>query len=194
MYSVISSNYDSLVQILSNLIMDTFNKCISEFLIQTVSLVDIATLVAAFIAATVSSISIIISYQISKENRESNERIAEASIDANLTANARIQWIQNVRQATAELISASYKYLGSDPKEQQKNWEIVQEKKALYVLYFGPDDDESEDKLENNSEDELEKNNESREKLLDNLLDKKTNKGKNGERFKFCVFAKIDIE
>lgn len=120
-----------------------------------------ATIIAALIAALTSIISSILTgYSIhitkkgNKENIESNKEISskvqqaedlrtEIQIDANITWKARVEWIQNVRRVTAEFVTAIYKYLHTDPYdvyELYKNLEIVQEKKCLLILYFGPDD------------------------------------------------------
>lgn len=66
-----------------------------------------------------------------------------AASSTNITWKARVEWIQNVRRVTAEFVTAIYKYLHTDPYdvyELYKNLEIVQEKKCLLILYFGPDD------------------------------------------------------
>jgi hypothetical protein len=170
---MIVTNIDTLIEKSSTLI-ETLDKYISGLAQHSMNWVDVLTLIFAFCAVVVSGFSIYQTYRSDKKNRESNEAIAkqmqdaenkraEAAIDANLTANARIRWIQDVRQATVELITACYKYIESKSSEQQKAWEVVEEKKTLYTLYFGPDDDGSQEILAND------------------LLDKKTNKGKNDQ-------------
>lgn len=120
-----------------------------------------ATIVAAGIAALASILasgltfySIRVTKRGNKENVLSNEEISkkvqeaedirnEAQIDANITWSARVEWIQNVRRITAEFIVACYKYIQSnknDEHEQSRNFESIQEKKYLLLLYFGPDD------------------------------------------------------
>ncbi len=169
---MIDTNIDTLIE-RSSILIETLDKYVSGLTNQPISAVDWITLFSAISAALISGVSIIMTIRSDKKNRESNEKIAEqiqieenkraeASIDANLTANARIKWIQDVRHATAELIAACYKYIGSKPSEQQKDWEAMQEKKALFVLYFGPDDDDDPYKT-----------------LTDDLYDRETNKGKN---------------
>jgi len=172
-----TNSYDVLIQKISSLI-NTLDKYVSGLSNQPMSAVDLVTLISAILAAIISGFSIYLTIICDKKTRESNERIAEqvqaaenmraeAEIDANLTANARIEWIQNVRQATAELIIACYRYMWSKSDEQKINWEVAQEKKALYVLYFGPDDDGL------------------KETIAKDLLDKKTNKGKNDQLVSF---------
>ncbi|MBU3227358.1 hypothetical protein [Clostridium algidicarnis] len=182
---MINANIDILIKKTGSLI-ESLDKHISGLANQPVSTVDWLTLVSAILAAIISGISIYMTFRSDKKNRESSERIAgqiqtaenkraEAAIDANLTANARIEWIQNVRQATAELITACYKYIGAEPVERQEDWEAMQEKKALYVLYFGPDDDDS------------------KETLANDLFDKKTNKGKNNKFVSFVNSLYSDL-
>jgi len=162
--------YDTFIQKMTGL-ADTLDNYVSGLTNQPVSIIDILTLIAAILAVIVSGVSIYVTNKVYKKNCESNEKIAEqvqvaedkrahAAIDANLTANARIEWIQNVRQATAELITNCYKFIWSKQDEQQKNWEAAQEKKALFVLYFGHDGDSSEPNISR-------------------LLDGEINKGKN---------------
>lgn len=120
-----------------------------------------ATIGAAVIAAATSILSsilagcsIYITRKGNKENIESNKEISnkvqqaedlrtEVQIDANITWKARVDWIQNVRRVTAEFVTAIYKYVHSNPCDEcelHRNLEIVQEKKYLLILYFGPDD------------------------------------------------------
>ena len=141
-----------------------------------------ATIIAALIAALTSIISsIFVGYSIhitkkgNKENIESNKEISnkvqqaedirtEIQIDANITWKARVNWIQNVRRVTAEFVTAIYKYVHCDPYneyEYNKNLEMVQEKKCLLILYFGPDEIEN-DKVR-----------------AQNICDKNTNNAKN---------------
>ncbi|KOR55613.1 hypothetical protein FDA33_10520 [Clostridium botulinum] len=119
-----------------------------------------ATIIAAVIAAIASIVSsaftlhsIRVTKKGNEENIESNKEISnkvqeaeniriEAQIDANITWNARVEWIQNVRRITAEFITACYKFIHSDAEnqnEQNRNLELIQEKKSLLILYFGPD-------------------------------------------------------
>lgn len=96
------------------------------------------------------------------ETLQFQEKINQANIDANLIASARIEWIQKVRNLSAELLSLYFSMLNS------KNAESIQtafnhsiEKTELLILYFGHEDDNVE------SED------------LNILLDKEKNNGKN---------------
>lgn len=166
-------------------LIDSLNKYVSGLANHSISTPELLTLLSAILAAIISGVSIYVTIRSNKENRESNEKIAaqiqvfennraKDTIDANLTANARIEWIQNVRQATAELISACYKYIASNADDRQKDWETAQEKKALYVLYFGPDDDPN-------------------EILTNDLFDKKTNKGKNNQIVSFVDKLYLNI-
>lgn len=120
----------------------------------------IATIIAAGIAAITSIAATILAWRSlivtkigNEKNLAANKEIAnkvqeaentrtEAQIDANITWNARVEWIQNVRRITAELITACYKFIhssDSDQYEQNRNLELIQEKKLLLILYFGPD-------------------------------------------------------
>ena len=69
-----------------------------------------------------------------------NVKIHKSGIHADVAAKARIQWIQGVRSATAELLSVYYEIL-FDPKdgEIQKMYAKSREKNALLILFFGPD-------------------------------------------------------
>lgn len=141
-----------------------------------------ATIIAAGMAALTSILSSVLagySIRVTKKgnerNIESNKEISnrvqeaeniriEAQIDANITWNARVEWIQNVRRITAEFITACYKYIhsnASDKDEQNRNLEMIQEKKSLLILYFGPDG------IEENK------------KKAQNICDITTNKAKN---------------
>lgn len=146
-----------------------------------------ATIIAAGIAALTSILSSILagySIRITKKgiekNIESNKEISnevqnaesirtEAQIDANITWNARVEWIQNVRRVTAEFITACYKYIHSndcDIDEQNGNLELIQEKKSLLILYFGPDGIEENKKKAQNISDKI-TNNAKNEMIVD---------------------------
>jgi len=120
----------------------------------------IATIIAAGIAAITSIAATILAWRSliatkvgNEKNLAANKEIAnkvqeaenirtEAQIDANITWNARVEWIQNVRRVTAEFITVCYKFIHSndcDKDEQNRNLELIQEKKSLLILYFGPD-------------------------------------------------------
>lgn len=141
---------------------------------------EIATIIAAILAFITSVISSILSgYSIhetkkgNKDNIESNKEISrevqaaenkrnERQIDANIVWNARVEWIQNVRRVTAEFIADCYKYMRAydDSSKESLNL-VVEEKKLLLILYFGPDGDG----IEQNK--------------FNNILDKQTNNAKN---------------
>ncbi len=77
------------------------------------------------------------------ENLQIQEKLNQANIDANLIANARIEWIQKVRNLTAELISIYFSILNSkDTDKIQVAFNQSIEKTELLVLYFGHEDDE----------------------------------------------------
>lgn len=184
---MINENMDGILIEKTINLVESLDKYFDGLVNQSASTVEWSTLILAFIAALTSIISIYMNYKSVKKNRESNEKIAkemqieenkrtEATIDANLTASARIEWIQNVRKATAELITACYKYIRSETnsgkkeeekekKELQEKLDVVQEKINLLILYFGHDDD-------NFSEETI---------MADDLFNKKTNKGKNNK-------------
>lgn len=144
--------------------------------------IGVATIISSGIAAITSIFATIFawrSFKITKQGNEQNlavnkeitnnvqkaeDKRTEAQIDANITWSACIEWIQNVRRVTAEFITAYYKFIhteDNDNIEQNKNLELIQEKKALLILYFGPDS-----------------NNESNKKAQD-ICDRTTNNGKN---------------
>ena len=139
----------------------------------------IATIIAAVISLVSSGVALHAANKSNKSAEQSNEvtnrtnrEIAMAEqdaenkrndiqIDANIVWTARVEWIQNVRNLTAEFISAVNNYILSDNIELRKrNFEIVWEKSRLLILYFGPDADGL---VDDNS----------------NILDKHSNKAKN---------------
>lgn len=105
--------------------------------------------IIAIVVAVISLLGVIISTfwtnETTKEISESNEKLQEKwnqkNIDASLTASARIDWIQNVRNATADLIRYYYDILNTtDPSEVAKALIDSQQKTELLTLYFGPED------------------------------------------------------
>ena len=70
----------------------------------------------------------------------------QKQLDADLKSKARIEWIQKVRENTAELISLYYKMLKETNKDSL--FEQLREAKRmndLLILYFGPEDNEGVD-------------------------------------------------
>mgnify|MGYP004524374971 CR=1 FL=1 len=81
-----------------------------------------------------------INKEISITEQESENKRNELQIDANIVWTARVEWIQNVRNLTAEFISSVNNYIISDNNElRKKKFEIMWEKSRLLILYFGPD-------------------------------------------------------
>ena len=118
---------------------------------------ETATIIAAILAFIASVISSIFSgYSIhetkkgNKDTIKSNKEISrevqaaenkrnESQIDANIVWNARVEWIQNVRRVTAEFITECYKYIRACDNSSNESLNLVEEKKLLLILYFGPD-------------------------------------------------------
>lgn len=135
-----------------------------------------ATIIAAAIAAAVSLGSSVFAWcaanksnkaaaQSNEVTNRTNREIAvfeqdeenkrnESQIDANIVWSARVEWIQNVRRATADLLTAINNYIYSDENDVdlvKMNLMSVREKSNLLILYFGPD------KVENDKVDLLNK-------------------------------------
>lgn len=127
-----------------------------------------------FIAIGVAVVSAITTIFIGISTNRVNKRINDDNIDANITASARIEWIQNVRHATAELITAYWRVISSKPDETEQNELFAHEKTALLVLYFGPDND-------------------STAQATTDLHDKKNNEGKNDLLVKFIEELHSDL-
>lgn len=80
-----------------------------------------------------------------KESLALQEKINTANIDANLIATARIEWIQKVRDLSAELISLYFMMLNSNDKDKiQVAFNNSIEKTELMILFFGHEDVEVE--------------------------------------------------
>lgn len=102
----------------------------------------------AIIVALISLIGVIVSSimtnkttkKISKSNEQLQDKWNQKNIDASLTSSARIDWIQNVRRTTAELISSYITLLNTYDKEDLVR--IIGEsrnKSELLILFFGPE-------------------------------------------------------
>ena len=73
-------------------------------------------------------------------NNQLQEKLNQKNIDADLKAKARIEWIQNVRNTSAELISLYYQLLNSTDKDTLfKTFIDSQAKAELLILFFGPE-------------------------------------------------------
>lgn len=135
-----------------------------------------ATIIAAVIAAVASLVSAGIALYNAKDskkgaaqrdevNNRTNSEIAmfeqdaenkrnETQIDASVVWSARVEWIQNVRRETSDLLTAINNYIYSDENDVdlvKMNLMSVREKSNLLILYFGPD------KVENDKVDLLNK-------------------------------------
>ena len=120
-----------------------------------------ATIIAAAIAAAVSLGSSVFAWcaanksnkaaaQSNEVTNRTNREIAvfeqdeenkrnESQIDANIVWSARVEWIQNVRRATADLLTAINNYIYSDENDVdlvKMNLMSVREKSNLLILYF----------------------------------------------------------
>lgn len=104
--------------------------------------------VIAIIVAVISLIGVVISTlmtnrttkKINKENSRLQEKWNQKNIDANLIAQARIEWIQNVRKTTSELLVHYFSMINLRNLENIDQ-ELLdsQEKNELLILYFGND-------------------------------------------------------
>ena len=128
--------------------------------------------IIAIIVAVISLTGVIISTvwtnrttkKINKDNAELQEKWNQKNIDANLIAQARIEWIQNVRKTTSELLVHYFAMLNL-ANIKNINQELInsQEKNELLILYFGND-------TTNIIEEDLNR---------ESLLNEESNKGKN---------------
>ncbi|MEE1516602.1 MAG: hypothetical protein UF228_03270 [Lachnospiraceae bacterium] len=78
--------------------------------------------------------------EITKAIQDAEDKRTKIQIDANVVWSARVEWIQNVRNITVELLSAVNNYIQSVDIESQKiNLEAIHKNSNLLILYFGPD-------------------------------------------------------
>ena len=88
---------------------------------QLLSKGDIIAIIVAVISVSGVIISTILSNRTSKnlyaKNEKQQEKWNQKKIDAQLIAHARIEWIQNVRNTTAELISLYFALLNTYDKD-----------------------------------------------------------------------------
>lgn len=102
--------------------------------------------------------------RLSKENSDLQERWNQKNIDANLIAQARIEWIQNVRKTTSELLVNYFTMLNlANVDNIDQELMDSQEKNELLILYFGNDNTDTM----------------TVDLVRERILDEKTNKGKN---------------
>lgn len=79
-----------------------------------------------------------------QEQKIFEEKWNQKKIDADLKANAMIEWIQRVREATTAFVNSCYSMIritSYTDKENTRNcFKSVNEKHIMLKLYFGPDD------------------------------------------------------
>lgn len=91
----------------------------------------------------------------------------------NIRMNARIEWIQRVRETAAEAISLCYSLVYETDKERAQSILLkAQEKINLLILYFGPDEVKREVLEENNDILKNEVSNEGKNNYIVNFLKK----------------------
>ena len=116
--------------------------------------------VGDYIAIGVAVLSAFVTIYVGVITNRTNRKISEANIDANLTAKARIDWIQNVRTTTSELIALYYSAINETEHEKMLSTIIkARQKLEQLILFFGPE--------------------ESKENATRDLFDEDTNDGKN---------------
>lgn len=111
---------------------------------ELMSMGDIIAIIVAIISLLGVIVSTLLTNRTTKKISESNEKLQEKwnqkNIDASLTASARIEWIQNVRNTTADLMRYYYDILNAtDSEEIEKALIDSQQKTELLALYFGPE-------------------------------------------------------
>lgn len=105
--------------------------------------------IIAIAVAIIALIGIILTNRETKKINTSNENFNEKwnqkNIDATLVASARIEWVQNVRRTTAELIAQYFSIINTIDKEILTEAVLkANEKTELLILYFGPEDEKEE--------------------------------------------------
>lgn len=102
--------------------------------------------IIAIVVSVVSLVGVIVSTiltnkttkKINSDNATLQEKWNQKNIDASLIANARIEWIQKVRNTTAELIALYFEALNVVDKNILLETVIkAQEKTELLILFFG---------------------------------------------------------
>lgn len=99
--------------------------------------------VSDFLVVTTAIISAAISIWSIKKSTKFEQEWNQKQLDADLKSKARIEWIQKVRENTAELISLYYAMLKETNKDSL--FEQLREAKKmndLLILYFGPENNE----------------------------------------------------
>lgn len=118
-----------------------------ELITESGSLISVGDIIA-IIVAMISLVGVIITTvmtnkttkKINKENIELQDKWNQKNIDANLIAQARIEWIQNVRKVTSELLTHYFSMINSENLENiDQELLVSQEKNELLILYFGND-------------------------------------------------------
>lgn len=77
-----------------------------------------------------------INYKQAKKNEELQKEITKKQIDADLKAKARIEWINDVRKMSANLISSLVDIKNMDKDYEERLVEVSKEAELL-KLYFG---------------------------------------------------------
>lgn len=122
-----------------------------QMALQTTLITAGVTLLISAISGILTIVKIVVDKKQAKQNRNLQKQIAKSAeeaennrtkiqIDANVVWEARVEWIQSVRNITAELITTVNIYLHAESLEEQKqNLEVINEKCELLILFFGPD-------------------------------------------------------
>ncbi len=111
----------------------------------------IAALITSAASALLTIFKIIYDCSQEKKNKQFQEKVTDhlqtkedmrtkMQIDANIVWTARVEWIQNVRNLTAEFIASLNNFMSSEDNiTRKKNLELIYAKSNLLILYFGPD-------------------------------------------------------
>lgn len=157
------------------------------------------TAIAAVIAAVISLIGVVLTIvfnvHISKRNNEIQRELAQKNIDANLKAKARIEWITEVRQRAANLISGLVRLKDASDLEHDTMWTKIVEETELLKLYFGSFGMSEIKKYDRNIlflEDSNKKKNIHIFLFIDDMLKSYSKKGKSS--YRFTLSRKKNIE
>lgn len=107
-----------------------------------------ATVIAAIIAAVMSLLNIFSNFTFHREQMKQTNSIEQKKIAADVTAQARIAWIQQVREATVNVNSSFRKlfiaeYISPKRDRYDKDLEVAltnyRYALSMLILFFGPD-------------------------------------------------------
>lgn len=110
-------------------------------ILSSISDFNILDYIAPIITFIIGVVTIVSNFYFNKKNNETIKELKSIELNANIIANARINWLESVRNHTADFIKNTYSFkneiiMNKDSEKYKESYENFNKSFYLLKLYF----------------------------------------------------------